>query len=408
MKKLENIHYGWIIVVAAFLIMGIAWSITFNLQSLFITSYARELDLSRSAVNFSFTIRSICQLVISIFCSRIYRRFDLHRTMKIASITFLISMVLFTSINSLAGLYICTTIMSLSNFLISVIPLSIILNNWFNENLGKVTGIAFMGSGIITAFLSPIVGYIISFLNWRYAYIFLAIIVGIFLIPSVFLLIREKPSSMGLKPYGKDIEEEVSNEGLSLARVKEDRSFWLLLLALFLLNISFGGLMPNISPHLENLGYSIEFSSTIVSITALVLAFGKMFLGSTYDSRGIRFGSVSASIATALGLFSLAFINLSDLLFISLIIFTGYGMSFGTVGSQNIVRNLYGNKDYSSIFSYFQAAMSIGSLISPIIIGVLFDIYKTYFHSILLCLAVCVASIFIFILLPSKENEPFC
>ena len=61
-----KIFYGWYIVAAAFVIMAVGWGITFNTASLFINPISEDLGLSRKAINMTFTIIFLCQLVISL------------------------------------------------------------------------------------------------------------------------------------------------------------------------------------------------------------------------------------------------------------------------------------------------------------------------------------------------------
>ena len=286
MKKLKNIHYGWFIVLAGAIIMGFSWSLTFNLPNLFVSEHAEQLNLSRKVINFSFTIRAICQLLVSLSATYIFTRYKMINIMKISTITIIIGAYLNSRINSSLGLYICTVIISVSNFFITIIPLSIILNNWFSKNIGMVTGLTFMGSGIGTAILSPILGNMLVNYSFRECYVFLAILGIIILIPMVFFVLKLYPEQMGLKPYGydendKDIDQALTGE--SLQDSKKMARFWLMLSVIMLFNFGITGLIHSIAPHMVNIGYDIQFASKIVSINALVLAFSKILTGVVFD-----------------------------------------------------------------------------------------------------------------------------
>lgn len=409
MKYKGKIHYGWVIVLASFITMGLVWSITFNIPSLFVTSIAQDLGLSRSAINFTFTIRSIFQIAVSLLSAYIFSRFKIQRVMKLAALIFTLATLLHSQVGSIGGIYLCTVFISLTCFLLTVIPLSLILNEWFNERLGEVIGIAFMGSGIFSAILSPIMGWILTIYSWRTCYLILGILSAVLLLPTVFFVLKPDPRAMGMTAYGSEEgNEERRSAGKYLAELKTDKGFWLLLVGVAFMSFGMAGLMVNISPHLENLGYSVEFSSRIFAITTLALAFAKILVGRTYDKSGIRIASILSALAILLGLTSMNLILLSNIFFGGIILFSAYGCAFGTVGNQTIVKHMYGNKDYGSIFPYFQAASGLGSIIGPIVIGYLFDTYGSYFHSIKVGMVSMLIPLSIFLLiLPKKEFEPY-
>ncbi len=92
-KKIYHgrIFYGWYIVAAAFIIMAVGWGIVFNTASLFINPISEELGLSRKAINATFTIRSICQLVISLFSGLIYKKLKMKNLMTVTSLSLALS-----------------------------------------------------------------------------------------------------------------------------------------------------------------------------------------------------------------------------------------------------------------------------------------------------------------------------
>lgn len=411
MKERKKIHYGWVIILAGFIIMGIVWTITFNIPNLFIPDYASELGLSRKLINLSFTIRSACQLLVSLAAGYIFKKYDMVKVMKLSALTYTLGIYLSSRVNSALTLYLCTILNSLSTFLITIIPLSIIINNWFDERTGFVTGLSFMGSGVGTAILSPMVGNILNTYSFREAYVFLALVTGLFLIPTVFFILKSRPEQMGLKPYGyKEREKNTQGKvlGQSLSDAKKSHKFYLILISTASIGMGINGLLPTIAPHLSNLNYDIQFVSKIVSMSAISLAISKILLGSVFDKAGIWIGSMSACLANALGLVAMFMVTKSDLLLLAIVVFSGYGCAYGTVGGQNIIKHMYGPKDYGNIYSYLQAAAAIGSLIIPLIMGFLYDISGNYYSSILVSLGFTVlAMVLLTLALPKQANEPY-
>lgn len=410
-SKIKNIHYGWVIVGCGILIMGIAWTVPYNLSTLFITSYAEDMGLSRSAINLAFTIRAMVQLLVSLTAGYVFSKVKLHNLMKMGSISLVLGLFFQSKIQGAMGLYVFTIITSMSALYLTIIPLSIILNNWFNEKLGLVTGLTFMGSGIGTSILSPFVGSWIGLYGWRQTFVILALICGVFLIPIVFFALKTHPSTMGLEAYGsegKAIEEDGAKKGLSLNRAKKQKSFFPVILSVSIMAFGASTLMQNTSPHLESIGFSLASSAKIFSLASLALAIGKVFLGVLFDIKGVRFASLSAAVALLIGLLSLALVDYSKIFVLGVIGGTGLGCSFYTVANQNLTKNLYGDLDYGSIVAYMQAATSAGAILSPFIVGLAFDYLGSYKLMFLLGAGIVVLAGLIFTsFLPKKNKEPY-
>lgn len=401
MKKIlnnKNIYYGWIIVAAAFIIMATGWASVYNSSSLFIKPISNDLGFSRSEFSATMTIRAACQMTVSLFAGKIFRKFDIKKLMRVASITLIISFFSYSKANSLAMFYLLSAITSISISLISVLPLSLILSNWFVKNRGLAIGIAFMGSGVGGMIISSLVGiWIVSF-GWRITYQILALIMLITIIPCTFFIICIHPKEMGLMPYGSDdIESEYREEddGIMLSDALKTIRFWALSLSSIFIMIGVNGLMMNVAPYLTDIGYSIPFSANIVALTMGSLAIGKLILGKLFDNLGVRKAVTIACVSILLGLVGLIYAQY----FISLvivIIFSGVGCAFGTIANSVITADLYGKKDYSAILGVLSAIAALGSVIGPIFSGFLYDISGSYLISFKISIVFCIVAIIIY------------
>ena len=244
MKRInfKEMHYGWVIVGAVFLIMAAAWGIVYNCSSLFIDPISDELGFSRSQINATMTIRAACQMGVSLFAGKIFKRFDIKGVMKVASIVLVVSFFTFSFAVSLWSFYLITFISSISITLIAIIPLSIIISNWFDEKKGTALGIAFMGSGVGGMIFSSLTGIWIEAYGWRVAYQILALSMGVIIIPSIFFIIKLYPREKGLQPVGVSKESAESfaakgNFGVTLAEAMKSVKFWALNLSSILLFI---------------------------------------------------------------------------------------------------------------------------------------------------------------------------
>ncbi len=409
-KKLYHgrIFYGWFIVAAAFIIMANSMGIVFNTASLFLKPISDELGFSRSAISATLTVRYITQMVVSLFSGRIFSTYKISSVMKLCTIILAISFFSYSLVSSLALFYIITAIVSFSFTLISILPLSLILNNWFKERIGTVMGIAFMGSGIGGMVFNSLAGKWILEYGWRNTYQILALIIFFTVAPCVFLVIRIYPKDIGLKPLGEslqsNIDSVIQNDGFMLKDVIKTLKFWAIIVCLILVSMSLNTLMMTISPHLTDIGYTITYSANIVAICMGSIAVGKLIVGYLYDKLGIKIATIISCFSTLLGLIGLIKFN-NNIYLLILIIGSGIGGAYGTVGPPVMTQSLYGRRDYSSIYGITFAANAIGGALGPFLSGVIYDLTGNYILGFKLMLLFTLISLIIYWLVLPKEKD---
>ncbi len=408
----NKIFYGWFIVASSFLLMTFGWGIVYNTSSLFIEPISETLNISRKAMNFTFTLRAIFMLLISLSSAVLFKRFKMINVMKVCSIALGFTFFLHSYINSLFMLYLLNSISSICVILLSVLPLSAILNNWFHIKRGLVVGLSFMGSGIGGLVFNPITGYIIVNHGWRSAYQFLGIIISLVIIPITFFVLKAKPRDIGEYPLGssEEIEKEAENSkeelpGVTFSEAIKTVRFWAICAASVILSIVGISLMLNISPHLTNIGYSVTFAANIVALTMGSLAVGKIILGHLFDRLGIRAATSIAVGFLIIGTLGMLYATNYIALF-AIITGTGLGTAFYTIANPIITTKVYGSKDYSSIYGFLTAVIGLGGIISPMIVGFLYDNSGSYYSSYKLMLVLGIISFIVYqFVFPRKKNQ---
>jgi sugar phosphate permease len=126
-----------------------------------------------------------------------------------------------------------------------------IVNRWFVERRGLVLGILTASAATGQLVFLPLLATVVQRLGWRPAVLLLAGAAAL-VIPLVALFLRERPSDMGLAPYGALLEPEesgavASNPILAALGALRDglrsRDFWLLAGSFFVCGASTNGLV---------------------------------------------------------------------------------------------------------------------------------------------------------------------
>lgn len=396
----SKIHYGWFVVLASFLIMSVGFASVYNCASLFVKPITEDLGFSRSQFNVTMTIRAACQVAVSLLAGKIFRPGRLLLIMKAATLVLIGSFLMYSFAHTLLEFYVLSVLVAVALSLITVLPISIILSNWFETGRGGALGLAFMGSGVGGMILSALTGMWIEDFGWRIAYQILTVLMVIFVIPSVFLILKVKPEDIGLKAIGAsttvgaETKAEVMH-GLTLAQASHRVSFWALNIASVLMIVAINALMMNVAPHLADIGYSISFSANVVALVMGSLAFGKFFLGKLFDGIGLQRTVIIAGLANILALVGM--VLAPNYLGLALtILFVGVGCAYATIAPSVLTIEMYGRRDYNAILGILTAVGSMGSVIGPIMTGIMYDASGDYYSSFMLSIVFCVIALAIY------------
>ncbi len=361
--------------------MSTGWGIVYNTASLFLVPISEEFGFLRSEISFTMTLRSLVQMILSLFAGRIFRRFPMVGTMKIMSLVLVLTYILFGFVTNIWQIYLLTLIGAMANSFIGVVPLSVVVSNWFQEKRGFALGLALMGSGVGGMLFNNLTGKWILTYGWQRSYQLQALAMLIVIVPTVFILMKEKPEDMGLRAYGRKEVEEVG-AGISLEAAKALPYFWMIALMSAVANFSINTSMVTAAPHLVDIGYDFAFAANVVAATMAALAVGKLLLGGLLDRFGLRRAlsiSVAGSVLSLVGLYY----GQHRLALILVVLGTGIGSAHGTMVDPFLTRSVFGEKDYSSIYGILAASASLGGMFSPIVNGLSYDITGSY-HKILL------------------------
>ena len=136
-------------------------------------------------------------------------------------------------INNLAQLYMVYIPMAFGFSLAEPPIFTKMVSSWFSRQRGLALGLTNAGSDLGTAIVLPISVVMVALLGWREAYLMLAGIVAVLVVPVGWRYLRESPHEMGLLPDGisNPANPEVtvlldSEKGISLPEALRTRTFW--------------------------------------------------------------------------------------------------------------------------------------------------------------------------------------
>ena len=374
-----KVYYGWIVVACGATIMALTTGMIANTYGLFIIPVAESLGVSRAQMSLSQTLMSMGSLVISLTSGLLYKRYKIHSLMKIACIVVPACYFIYSRSNSLFLTCAMAMLVSMFTALLSFIPFSLILSNWFHKRTGLAVGIAFTGSGVGGMIFYAAAGAMLTAWGWRTTIAFVSILSGSIIIPLVYFVVKISPFEKGLTPYGEEAgEKRVTAEyGEGFQKPIRRWQFALVLVGLMGLGFYCSVMNGTLTPYLQDVGYSVVASAMLSSGYMGALTVGKMFMGGLTDRVGV-FGSL-AVIASFMMIGTVTML-LSGSLPIALlnVIVMGIHETTTTVMVPLVVRETFGTKDLSSINGLAFAAIYVGSSSAPMAMGLIYDAAGSY------------------------------
>lgn len=391
--------YKWVIVGALFVVFAMNWGIVFNTSSVFIIPVQNELNTDRAAMLLGVVIKGSVSVLAAMIGGRLMNKFGALNIMRVATVILVISFFAFSKIKTLSGYYVIISLHVFATTLSGFLPGGVIISEWFSGKNATVMALAFMGSGFGGMVFNVLTGNWISVLGWRNAAAILSIIMALVLLPVTFLILRKKPDSQFvlIDQYSVEMQGDSSEDVVRTTR------FWWLLVGLTICCICSTGVVSNVSPSFQDLGYSLRVAAIITSATMVGMSIGKIVVGLLFDRQGLRRTSIIANMSMLICMIGLIFGRFTPGVIAAVIGFS-VGAGYTSVSGPTLTLVLYGKKDFAKISGYMQGAFNFGGIIGPILMTPLYVAYGSYTPSWVLFAILVTINIFIFHkVLPNKS-----
>lgn len=282
--------------------------------------------------------------------------------------------------------------------LILTYPLSIIIQNWFENNQGLALGITMTGSGVAGIILNPISSYVIENFGWRNGILCLSIISLLLLIPCVLIILAWTPKQKGMDAYKKEtVKTELNNEG----NHPELLGLAVIVGVLFYILSAYN---QSIALYIASLGLSVSFAGMFSSVSMLGNVLGKVFIGLLAD----RFGSIRVAICTVAGVIIsfiiLIFVEVEVFMLIAALLY-GMIMSVCAVMPGMFSKELSPPLYRKELISKTTAYGTFGSAIYLLVINYSYDYFASFKPIFMLSIVFTLIAIGILFYIEKKKSS---
>lgn len=394
--------YGWVILAAG--AVGILMSIPGQTMgvSVFTENLLRDLDISRNNLSLAYLIGTLGSGLIITHAGKLYDKYG-ARIMAFTS-GVLLGIVLFylTRVDYIAGMLkpsgwiqpalAIFVLLSLGFFgirffgpgMLTMVSRNMVMK-WFDKRRGFANAVLGIFSAMGFAIAPKILNQIIERLEWRGAWVFLAILVGIVFALFVVFIYRDNPEDCGCVADGKmgkgrrkTRPPSLPERDYTLSEARRTPAFWAFTIALAIAGLYISGQTFHIVSVFDTAGLTRAQALSIFIPTSLI-AVGVQFICS-YISDFIRlkyllFLFLAGMVVTTTGL-----ILLGQIVWAYFMIIGGNGVVWGlyTVLIGVTWPRFYGLSHLGAISGSSLSWIVIGSALGPYMFSLSLDLTGSY------------------------------
>jgi sugar phosphate permease len=408
MQPTAKIHYGWIVVGVTCLVLLTSAGIR-STPGILMVPLEQEFRWSRATIALAVSINLMLYGCIGPFAAAVMDRFGIRRSVLCALVLVGFGVASTSLMREpwqlilMWGFFVGAG----TGFLASVLAATIAAR-WFTARRGLVVGLLSGGASTGQLLFLPVMANVTAAYGWRTTVISIAGVVCVVL-PAVALLMRDRPSDVGLVPYGETGEPKPTPQARgnpivlafgALRDASRVKDFWLLAGTYFVCGASTNGL---IGTHL--IPACIDHGFSEVTGAALLATMGVFnFVGTTtsgwlsdrFDNRYLLFTYYGMR---ALSLFYLPF-SFTDFYTMSIFaVFYGLDWFATTAPTVRMLTNAMGREKAPLAYGWVFTCHQLGGATAAVTAGLLrvtFDDYMSAFMlSGTLCLGAAIAALFI-------------
>ena len=395
--RLEALRrYG--LVALAFLHIGVGRGLhgTFGV---FFVAMLDAFGWSRATTAGAISLAIIFEGICLPWAGGLIDRFGGRKTLMAGGLVLCFGLLCASTISALWQFYFWIGIVSAVGIaLIGMVPHVAIISREFPQRRGTALGIAWAGGGFGIVLLVPVTQLMIDKWGWSMAYVGLAVITVLLIIPPVQLFLpagrAKNESSASTEKSSRDGPAE---SDWTVKRALTNSAFWMLFIARTLASMGNQIIVTHQIAHAIDLGYGKVFAASIFGLMGVISIAGRIFFGYLADMMNRQMVFALVQIVSAVGIFALLAMHdaSSPWLLYAYAVCYGLGQGSRALVLSAISADIFHGKHFGAIFGYFTFSIGLGGAVGAWLGGFLFDVTHSYAVPFWLSLACLIISVFI-------------
>jgi MFS family permease len=299
----RNIHYGWVMVAITFFAALVSAG-TVGAPGVFIVPLQHEFGWSTAEISSALSIRFILFGLMAPFAAALLNRYGLRNVTLAAQlivVSALLGSLAMTKVWHLVALW--GVVIGIGTGMTALVLGATIATRWFAERRGLVIGILTASVATGQLVFLPLIASLTDHFGWRVALSLVCVALGVAAF-AVLMLMRDRPSDVGLRPYGDKGTEPLpappaTNAPILTAALgtlrdsSRSAAFWILFATFFICGASTNGLVQvHLIPMCLDFGIPQVQAASLLAAMGIFDFFGTIisgWLSDRYDNRWLLF-----------------------------------------------------------------------------------------------------------------------
>ncbi len=382
MLKQFKKHYHWIIAAVLLLLMAVRGGTTNNLPGLHLVPVTEALNITRAQFSLAVSASSVVMMLSVLLIGTVARRVDYRYVMAVFMLMGAVSYAVMEKANSYGMFFFGYLLSGLCNGFCGEAGTTRMVSAWFHKRRGTVLGAVMSATGLGASITCIFQAAAIERSGYQASFRLVAILMGVCGVLA-FLLLRNTPQKVGLKPYGEGEQFLVKKpaktmwQGLPMNKLTRRPAFYMMLFGTL-----FASMLPNMAlsvvvPHLQDRGLTFGQASKLQSVLMLCLAGAKILTGYLCDTVGAKKTTLLCMALNVVALVLLATTTGFTSAAVAVVVFA-MAIPITTVTVPLLASSLFGYQAQGSYTGIFISMVSASTILANPIANVIYDYAGTY------------------------------
>jgi len=397
----RNIHYGWVMVGVTFLTALITAG-TVGAPGVFIVPLQHEFGWTTAEISSALSIRFILFGLMAPFAAALLNRYGLRNVTLLAQLIVVSALIVSLAMTKLWQLMLLWgVVIGIGTGMTALVLGATVATRWFVGRRGLVVGILTASVATGQLVFLPLLAHLTDRFGWRVALALICVMLSVSA-SAVLLLMRDRPSDLGLRPFGDTGTEPLPAPPPNTAPImaaalgtlrdaSKTRVFWILFATFFVCGASTNGLVQvHLIPMCLDFGIPQVQAASLLAAMGVFDFFGTImsgWLSDRYDNRWLLFWYYGLR-----GL-SLVFLPFSDFSFYGLSLFAMfYGLDWiATVPpTVRLTAQRFGAERANLVFGWVFAGHQAGAATAAFGAGLSRTLLASYLPAFFVAGALCI------------------
>ncbi len=379
-----SVFYGWWIVAIASIVMYLGSLFWIQSYGAYAVIFSQEFGWSMTLLAGAYTLTRVESGLLGPVQGWMADRYGPRLVISIGMLMHGIGLLCLTLVETLSVYFLAVVIISVGISLGGYQTLMVSIVNWFQRHRTKAIALTQLGHSL-GGLSVPMLAYGLENFGWR-SIALASGLAAIFLGLPLVQYIRHRPEEKGevvdgnIKGEHYNDRVEINNGILSVSWQKalRTRTFWFISTGHAIALLSVSTVLVHLIPHLTNiLGMGLTEAGLVFSTVSMSQILGLScggYLGDRFSKRIICFYCM---IFHGSGMLVLAFFDTYPMVLMFSVL---HGIAWGIRGPQMVAirADYFGTKSFGKIFGISSLVVMFGTIIGPIICGLVVDYYGIY------------------------------